>query len=107
MNNCPQCGGRYLPESCSALNCYHKNKYKTDEDMVNHPKHYQLNINDRVFEVTDIIREVLGIEGYIAYLRGNILKYQIRADRKNNRNEDLLKAGFYQKILDEMLNDSS
>lgn len=83
-----------------------KNNKKELYDPVNHPDHYQFNINGTDFEVTDIIKEALGVEGYKYFLRGNILKYHTRANRKNGK-EDLRKANFYSRILEDLLNDSA
>jgi len=72
------------------------------EDMVNHPKHYKLNIKGAHIEVTELIESVLSKEEYIGYLKGNILKYHIRAKTKNGL-EDIKKANFYSKILDKLI----
>ena len=61
-------------------------------DNVNSPSHYQmagLNI-----EVIDVIRSVLGDEKFEGYCRGNVIKYILRADKKNEI-EDLKKARVY------------
>jgi hypothetical protein len=72
------------------------------EDMVNHPKHYKINIKGAHIEVTELIESVLSKEEYIGYLKGNILKYHIRARAKNGL-EDIKKANFYSKILDKLI----
>lgn len=61
-------------------------------DNVNSPSHYQmagLNI-----EVIDVIRSVLGDEKFEGYCRGNVIKYILRADKKNEI-EDLKKVRVY------------
>lgn len=60
------------------------------EDMVNHPPHYQ---SDNGIECIDAIRAALGKEGFIAYCRGNVIKYQWRL--KSNPAEDQGKAAWY------------
>jgi len=75
------------------------------KDMVNHPKHYQINVKGKKIEVTELIETVLTREEYIGYLRGNILKYHIRAHEKNG-NEDILKSNFYSVILDRILKET-
>lgn len=60
-------------------------------DNVNHPPHY----NQGPVECIDYIRQVLGLEGFIAYCRGNAIKYQHRAAYKGNFEEDLAKANWY------------
>lgn len=64
---------------------------ETENDPIHHPKHYQI---DGVGEVKDIIKGVLGDEGYQAYCHGNIIKYILRANKKNG-SEDLKKAREY------------
>ena len=59
-------------------------------DMVNHPPHYQ---SDSGIECIDAIRAALGSDGFIAYCRGNAMKYVWR--EKVNAAEDLRKAAFY------------
>lgn len=60
-------------------------------DMVNHPNHYQIMPG---VEAKDVIRSVLGDEGFIFYCYGNVIKYILRA-RKKNGIEDLKKARVY------------
>lgn len=62
----------------------------TEPDMVNHPPHYQ---SDNGIECIDAIRAALGRDGFIAYCRGNAIKYLWR-DKVNNV-EDRNKATWY------------
>ena len=60
-------------------------------DAVDHPAHYRrFNV-----EVIDIIRHVLGEEGFRAYCIGNEVKYRLRAGFKSDGAEDLAKAMKY------------
>lgn len=59
-------------------------------DMVNHPPHYQGKV-----ECIDAIESALGPDGFVAYCRGNALKYTFRAGRKGDAAEDLAKATWY------------
>lgn len=59
---------------------------------VDHPLHYQL--PGLPCESIDVIRAVLGDEGFCKFCRGNALKYLIRADHKGGT-EDLEKAMKY------------
>lgn len=61
-----------------------------EPDMVNHPPHYQ---SDNGVECIDAIRAALGRDGFIAYCRGNAIKYLWR-DKVNNV-EDRNKAIWY------------
>lgn len=59
-------------------------------DNVNHPNHYQ--ILEKV-EAIDVIKAVLG-DGFSDYCYGNVLKYVLRAKKKNGI-EDFKKANVY------------
>lgn len=64
----------------------------TDEtDMVNSPPHY----NQGSIETIDGIEVALGPGGFVAYCRGNALKYLWRAAYKGAEAEDLRKAEWY------------
>lgn len=64
-------------------------------DPVNHPAHYTA----FPMEVKDVIRHVLGYDGYKAYCLGNEIKYRFRAGIKDPAKilEDIQKAEFYRK----------
>jgi hypothetical protein len=71
-------------------------------DMINHPPHY----NSGDIECIDAIKSALGKEGFIAYCRGNSIKYLWRCEHKGKRIEDLKKAAFYiNEITEERGND--
>jgi hypothetical protein len=55
-------------------------------DLVNSPFHYQGN----KFEVIDIIDDF-----NLSFNTGNAIKYILRADKKGNQKQDLLKAIWY------------
>lgn len=61
-------------------------------DMVNKPPHYQ---TDNGIECIDAIRAALGLDGFIAYCRGNAIKYVWRAGKKDETAQDLRKAAWY------------
>lgn len=46
-------------------------------------------------EAIDVIREELGDEGFVAFCRGNALKYRLRAGKKGPAQNDLDKADWY------------
>jgi hypothetical protein len=60
-------------------------------DPVNKPEHYNMGS----IECIDYIRQVLGLEGFIAYCRGNAIKYQHRAEYKGKYLEDMRKHNWY------------
>ena len=59
-------------------------------DMVNSPPHY----THGDIECIDAIRAALGPEGFAAFCRGNVIKYNWRCNHKNGR-QDLEKADWY------------
>lgn len=59
-------------------------------DMVNNPPHY----TNGAIECIDAIKASLTPQQYTGYLRGNVLKYLWRYDRKGGA-EDLRKARAY------------
>ena len=65
-------------------------------DPVDRPSHYQ----QFGVEVIDIIRSVLGPEGFRAYCIGNELKYRLRAGDKGDATQDLAKAMKYREFRD-------
>ena len=70
-----------------------KKDSNTDYNNVSKPAHY--NHGDGI-ECIDYIKQVLGKEGFVAYCRGNQMKYQHRAFYKGNPVEDMEKAHQYQ-----------
>ena len=60
-------------------------------DSVNHPQHYQ---GDGI-ECIDAIAAALGEVGFVAFCRGNVIKYVWRVGAKGNAAEDLRKAAWY------------
>lgn len=69
-------------------------KAKT-HDPVNHPSHY----TQGSVECIDAIASALGKEGFIAFLRGQVLKYTWRLAHKGSAAEDAAKAAWYQQRL--------
>ena len=60
-------------------------------DNVNEPAHY----TSGQIECIDAIKEALGDIGFMAYCKGNVLKYLWRAGKKGDAREDLEKANVY------------
>lgn len=63
-------------------------------------KHYEL-WHD--FETIDIIKNVLTKDEYIGFLKGNILKYQLRLGKKDNVEKEMEKIKDYQNELNMIL----
>jgi hypothetical protein len=72
----------------------------TKEDLVN-PQHYQ----GAGMQVIDVLKAFLSAEEFKGYLKGNILKYQLRCEKKGKAT-DLDKAHWYQEELKKILNGS-
>lgn len=64
-----------------------------------HPEHYTYS----KYECIDVLRDILGEEGFKEFCRGNVFKYLWRYNHKNGK-EDLLKAKYYLEKLVEVLN---
>jgi hypothetical protein len=60
-----------------------------DMDNVDRPQHYLLFPE---VEVVDVIRSTLTPEEWRGWLKGNILKYRLRAGNKGNAMVDIAKA---------------
>lgn len=65
-------------------------------DAVNHPKHYKLFPGQ---EAIDIIQAALTPEEFRGYLKGNALKYRLRAGNKDDLQQDIDKAEWYRSRL--------
>jgi hypothetical protein len=71
-------------------------------DPVAKPSHYN---QGEGIECIEYIKQVLGPDGFIAYCRGNMMKYNHRAMYKGNPTEDLAKAAQYLTWVNETLRD--
>jgi hypothetical protein len=69
------------------------------DDPVNHPAHY----TQGAVECIDAIRAALGRDGFIAFLRGQVIKYQWRLGLKGVAAEDAAKANWYGQKLEQVL----
>lgn len=63
----------------------------TPNDPVTNPAHYTRSS----IECIDAIEAALGPAGFIAYCRGQVIKYTWRAPLKNDAVEDMSKAEWY------------
>ncbi len=66
-------------------------------DVVNNPTHYQGEI-----ECIECIKASMSKDQFIGYLKGNIIKYTWRFDRKN-QSEDIKKMQVYAQWLEKEL----
>jgi hypothetical protein len=60
-------------------------------DVVNSPAHY----NSGGIEAIEAIKASMGPEAYAGYLKGNVMKYLWRYEKKEKPIEDLKKAQWY------------
>ena len=74
-------------------------------DTVERPSHYTHAENG--IEAIDAIRAALGREGFIAFLRGQVIRYQWRIGHKENDAQDAGKARWYAAKLEEVLKERS
>ena len=81
-----------------------KNAHTEEVDMVNHPPHYKLSNG---MESIDVIRAVLTPEEYRGWCKGNALKYQFRAGKKDPTKlvQDYEKTQWFLQELVEVLAD--
>lgn len=70
-------------------------------DPVNHPAHYTAG----GIECIDAIKAALGHEGFIAFLRGQVIKYQWRLGMKDAPAQDAAKSRWYADRLVKELQD--
>lgn len=79
-----------------------KNEDKPNKVKNINATHYEL---WNGFEAIDIIKNTLSKDEYIGYLKGNILKYQLRLGKKDNVEKEKEKIKDYQNELNEILGD--
>ena len=65
-------------------------------NAVEHPKHYRL---EGINEVLDVIRYALSEEEYLGFLKGNVIKYVLRAPYKGELKQDWEKASYYADLV--------
>lgn len=68
-------------------------------DEVNNPKHYKLFPDMEAF---DVIKASLSPSELRGYLKGNVLKYRLRAGEKGPADKCIAKANWYQARLFEL-----
>lgn len=64
-----------------------------DRNMIESPSHYKIRLKDgREVEVVEIIEAVLTEEEFKGFVKGNAIKYILRAGKKGKEYQDLMKA---------------
>ena len=69
-------------------------------DEINSPAHYML-FPDQ--EAIDVICAALSVEEFRGYLKGNVLKYRLRAGEKGPAERCIAKADWYRRALQEVM----
>tara|TARA_R110002051_G_scaffold107370_1_gene180269 strand:+ start:12 stop:431 length:420 start_codon:yes stop_codon:yes gene_type:complete len=98
ITNCYELSSHNYNEAESLLHKYRgavcdKQEKAVKEDLVNNPKHYMLFADG--MESFDVIRKTLTLEEYIGFLKGNILKYRLRAGKKGDASICIAKSDWY------------
>lgn len=70
-------------------------------DQINYPSHYKLDGLD--VESIDVVKAVLGDEGFKEFCLGNILKYAIRCKKKGQYDDDIRKIKKYCEYIIEVM----
>lgn len=103
MDHSPLVENRY-PDYPDFDQDLHKILDSIADDAVNSPPHYTVG----GYEAIDVIEAKLTKEEYRGYLKGNALKYLMRANYKGHHNEDIEKAQWYlRKLADTLSQDVS
>ena len=66
-------------------------------EQVKQPSHYD--IFDDV-EVIDVIASSMTVEEFRGFCMGNVLKYKLRAGKKDSIEQDMAKADYYRVLFD-------
>lgn len=77
---------------------YSSQDIPSEDVMVHHPPHY---VKDNGLECIEWIKLMLTPEEFRGYLKGCACKYLWRHDKKGNRQQDLQKAQWYLKYLED------
>ena len=74
-----------------------------DHDPVHAPRHY----TQGTVECIEAIESALGSDGFIAFLRGQVIKYNWRLGMKGPALQDASKANWYGRLLEQKLAEQS
>ena len=91
---CEYCNGENMTDTITVTSdtTFDHLKFSGEYDPVNKPLHYAL---EGGLECIDYMRQVLGLDGFIEYCHGNVIKYQHRYKYKNKPIQDMEKAQYY------------
>jgi hypothetical protein len=88
-----------IPTPCQDAKTSHRGA-EAAHDPINNPKHYSLYPET---EAIDVIQAVLTADEFAGYCKGNSLKYRLRAGKKDAMEQDVGKAGWYERKLWEVV----
>lgn len=74
---------------------------KVKNESINHYELWEGN------EAIDVIKRILSKSEYIGFLKGNILKYQLRLGKKDNVEKEMIKIEDYTRELNSILGNSN
>lgn len=76
---------------------------QASKDMVHNPSHYQLEDGS---ELKDHLVAILGVDGFLSYSQGNVLKYISRYNKKDDSKmiQDLEKVQEYSQMMIDVIN---
>ncbi len=66
------------------------------DDKVRNPKHYQFYNTETIV----LIRNSMNDQEWLGYCKGNSLKYRLRAGKKDNSQQEIDKAMFYEELYE-------
>ena len=91
---CEDCNGEEMTDTVTVTSntTLDHTKFTGEYDPVNKPPHYTLGGG---LECIDYMRQVLGLQGFIDYCHGNVIKYQHRYNYKVKPVQDMEKAQYY------------
>ncbi len=72
-------------------------------NQIEKPSHYNLCGSDTM----TTIEKILGTEGYLGFLKGNVWKYRIRAGKKGKTEDDINKAIYYENLYNEFVRENT
>jgi len=96
VGTCDSCGCMI-----SECECFNDEVQPSSDNKVKNPAstHYELYPG---VEAIDVIKKMLTPEEYKGFLKGNVLKYQLRLGKKDNVEKEIIKIKDYQRELGDM-----
>ena len=99
---CETCGK--LDAECTCYNDDAQPKFVKADNKVKNPTSTHYNLWQGT-DAIDVIKEMLTPMEYRGFLKGNILKYQLRLGKKDATDKEIIKIKDYQRELEGLLNE--